>query len=472
MKRKSFVSIVFYPDKVQVLKLNNQKDKVEKVVTTPLAPEVIVNYQVENSSELTTLLKNLWKKENITEKSVGIVIPEFSTFTKLLKMPKLEEEELDEAVRWQSQEFLPTQNKDVVIDWQIIDETGTENQILVIAVQQSVLAGYVKAVGAAGLLPLVVETPSISLMRATEYSSVAKLIIFVDGNEAVLTIAKNKAIIGSSVIRVSTLNDIIQTASLILRHYEEAQIKSIIVGGKGITEEITKALNGLGWPVDFINQKFSGLAPAQIQEYIIPLSLQLKENIEVNDKYNINLLPSDWVKHYKDKLTDIRVWGVTLLASALLWITFLGVMSTYIILNTRYEDVSKKTGNGEKVATKKVIEEIGSANNLIKKVDSVALNFHSPETVINTIFDLKPPGVEITSVALSLVDGNLNVKGVAERSEILFDFRQAFEEHPDLSTPSLPIRNITQQAEIVFDLQLDYLPATAIKSSVPKVNLD
>jgi hypothetical protein len=471
MKRKPFVSIAFFPTKIQVLKVSSQGDKVEKALSAPIAPEAIVNYKVQNAVELTAQLKNIWKKENISEKSVGIVIPEFSTFTKLLKLPKLDYEELNEAVRWQSQEFLPTQDE-VVLDWQIIDRTPSDYLILVVAVQQSILAGYVQAVGAAGLLPLVVETPSIALIRSTQYVKDARVIIFVDGNEAVITVAKDKAILASSVVKVTAVNDITTTASLMLRHYEEAQVKMTLVTGIGASEELIQGLGTLGGPVEIVKQKLTGFAEAQVQEYIIPLALQLKDNVETNNPSSINLLPPEWIKHYRDKLMDIRIWLITLLSSAILWIAFLGSLGTYSVLSGRLEQINSPTNNSSATRTKQVIEQIGEANNLIRSVQSVVDHTHSPQEVINAIYAFKPPGVEISSIAVALTDGSVSIKGTAGRSEILFDFREEFEKSADFSTPSLPIRNITQQTDIVFDLRVNYIPATGVKQSVPKLNVN
>jgi len=291
MSNKPLVSIVFYQDKIQIVKLDNQKTKIEHAITLNLSSDLITNYQVQNGPELSKALKSTWKNQKISEKTVGIVVPEFSTFLKLTNVPKLENEELDEAIRWQSQEFLPTQNKNSVIDWKIVEEKEDSYDILVAAIQKETLAGFVDVVGQAGLMPVVVETPSLALVRSLTRGE-PTLIIYIDGDETILVVAKQEIILGSSVIAVTDEKEVARTALLLLAHHQGVEVKSVLLGGAAANEKfISEIQTSLGRPASEIDIKLPFINQNLKQKYAIPLLLQFKETVDPNDTSTINLLP-------------------------------------------------------------------------------------------------------------------------------------------------------------------------------------
>ena len=107
MFNKSLVSIYFTESKLFAIELSSNKKNVKKSVALHLPPGLIKNYRIVDKEALSKIIKRLWERTNFKEKSVGIVVPEFSTFTKLLKLPKISVSEINEAVEWQAQEYLP-----------------------------------------------------------------------------------------------------------------------------------------------------------------------------------------------------------------------------------------------------------------------------------------------------------------------------------------------------------------------------
>jgi len=125
MMNKSFISLSISSQKLQVLQLNSGKDKVQKASTIDLPEGLISNHRVSDKQYLAKILKGVWKKVGLKEKTVGIVIPEFSTFIKQLTLPKLETVELDEAVQWQARDFLPTKVSNMSMDWKVVQRLSS-----------------------------------------------------------------------------------------------------------------------------------------------------------------------------------------------------------------------------------------------------------------------------------------------------------------------------------------------------------
>lgn len=114
-------------------------------------------------------LKKLFNDAHITSKKVVISIPEPMAFTRTVKFPLLTNEEIESAVKWEAEEYIPIPIKDAVVRHQILErqETGNPPQVLVqvIAVPRQLIDRYINVVAKAGLEVVAVETELLALAR-------------------------------------------------------------------------------------------------------------------------------------------------------------------------------------------------------------------------------------------------------------------------------------------------------------------
>jgi len=463
MLRPKFVSVSFAtPGKLQLLQLNSSKKKVKKLYSVELPDGLVANMRVQDENLLGKALKDLWKKVGFKEKSVGIVIPEPSTYTKVIDIPKLRGEELDEAVRWQAYEFLPAKPSELVLDWKVLKEGKTNYQVLVIAVLKEVLQGYVKAVSKAGLFPLVVETPSLSLVRIAEKREVGKLLIYESFSEVtIILVAEGDNIISSSIVKFENQDQIAKIALQMLRHYSLDAIEGIIVGGSNMSEEIANKIGAiLHKPIGWFKPTISGISAAQYQEYLIPISLQLKDSAEPADETTVNLLPQELVKMYASERLKSQIWSLTLFVTLIVWINFFAVMGVYIYLSQQIRgykgvDLSNKI-SPEKVQAIQQIEEI---NKISMGVLAVTKITYQPEVVLNAVSAAKPEGINILKYKIDFESGVIDLIGISSTRQTLIDFKDAIEEYKDFSLVQIPITSFEQEVDLQFTMTFSYLPA-------------
>jgi len=455
MFKKSFVSLVFSSQKIQILQLDSSKKKIKSFGSFPLPKGTIINRQIKNLPLLTQTISTAWKQLKLKEKSVGIVIPEFSTFTKSIKLPKLSPSELDEAVRWQSKDFLLDLSHDMVLDWEVVKEEDGEFQILVVAMQKDALTHYVDATSRAGLYPLVVETPSLSLTRISDGDDKGRLIIYVNQDETILVISQGETIIASSVATSSSQNEIIKTAIRMLNHYKNIPVYRIVVGGIGISREFLKNVQTYTQrPAEMASVKVEGLNPGQIQEYLIPLSLQLKNPAQPKDAATINLLPTAWAKHYQSKKNLQNYWSITLLTSFATWGIFLVTFAVFLIFGQKVNSLKKQISQDSSLLDSKVIERIDEVNSLSKSVLTINAVTLSPQSVINQIASKKPPGISINLYDLNLEKGELIIKGNSSNRSSLLVFKDSLQKIEGIMGVELPITNFINEENIDFNIKL------------------
>ncbi len=130
--------------------------------------------------------KQALEAAGIKEKKVNVATPSFTSLVVTIEVPKMPEEQFEEAVRKEVSKYIPVSIEDVVYDWQIINEdvlqsnekaiTPEERQklqnqsnsvkILVIAIIKEISARYNKVFRDNGLELNLLEIDSISLARA------------------------------------------------------------------------------------------------------------------------------------------------------------------------------------------------------------------------------------------------------------------------------------------------------------------
>ncbi len=139
-------------------------------------------------------IKKLFKDAKIAGKNVTIALPETSVFTRILKFPLLNDQEIASAVKWEAEEYIPIPLKDAVVEHVILErqEVGNPPQVLVllIAVTKELVERYVKVAGFAGLNVVSVETELMAMVRSTAPIDKTAVLIDFGAHSTDLAIAK------------------------------------------------------------------------------------------------------------------------------------------------------------------------------------------------------------------------------------------------------------------------------------------
>lgn len=462
--QKQLISVYFFKDRIQLLQLNPSKKKIERMASVSLPEGVVKEHVIQDSDSLASILKEAWGKLKIKEKTVGIVIPEFATFTKLITLPSLPTGDMAEAIDWQAKDFLPTGKEDMSMDWKEIGKQDDKLKVLVVAIKKQILSGYISAVDKAGLLPLVVETPSLSLSRLIGEEKQDSLIIYTLEGEGILVVSQNGGILGSSVVFNSDEEDILSTAKRIVKHFG-IDVKKIFIAGDLAESKLTDSLNQVFGVVPVkMNLDIQSLKKEMLNEYLIPISLQFKQTFEPSDPRTVNLLPSFLVDRYKDKRRSIQVWGVTLTTTLFVWVSFLLVLTTFLFLSQQYNSENAKgTEKGSILQQRKqTLQKVNEVNASVQKVSAIKNIFIQPKKVLNEITSAGSENIDIQIYILDLDKGNIHLEGVSTDRSSLIEFKQNLENVENITSVNIPISSFEVEQDLEFVADIEY--------KIPKVN--
>lgn len=145
-------------------------------------------------------------------------LPVSKTFLKLIRISAPENEVSDETIRFEAAKHLPTDIKDMDIDWQIIKgqtQKPSATFVLLGATPKTIVDSYSNLLKSASLTPLALEVEDISIARSMitankEYLGEARAILDLGGSRSSLIIYDKGSIQFSSSLNFS--GDLIDTA--------------------------------------------------------------------------------------------------------------------------------------------------------------------------------------------------------------------------------------------------------------------
>lgn len=176
--------------KIVKLKKKRGSFKLVSFNETKINPGVVEEGLIKNEEQLamaiSTALKTI-KGERLNTKYVVVTLPEEKSFSKVIQMPKVTEEEIRSALPFEAENYIPLPTEKVYLDSQVIDyhkENSNHIDLLISAVPRPIADSYVSSFKRAGLTPCILEVESQALVRALIKSKgKSEPAIFVDFGE-------------------------------------------------------------------------------------------------------------------------------------------------------------------------------------------------------------------------------------------------------------------------------------------------
>ena len=185
----------------------------------PLKGDVFSNNVIANPSKVAEAISTLLHSQSSSERRAVTAVPSPSVFTKKIKVPKMGFKELDTNIQFEAGNFIPHNINAVRLDYHIIGES-TKNQldVLVAAVKNEIIDGFVSALFSAGLNTAVVDVDCFALQNVFELNYPE----FFDRTVALLNIG----------VRYSSIN--------ICKNGESLFTGDIAVGGRLFTDALAE----------------------------------------------------------------------------------------------------------------------------------------------------------------------------------------------------------------------------------------
>ncbi|MBZ9751684.1 type IV pilus assembly protein PilM [Deinococcus sp. HMF7620] len=118
-----------------------------------------------------TELKNLLAQHRITTRHAVTAVPNQVAVTRNIMVPKMERKDLQEAIKWEAERYIPYPIDDVSLDFDLLDDPANvpddgQMEVVIAAAPTEAVARQVEVLRLAGLEPVVVDLKSFASLRA------------------------------------------------------------------------------------------------------------------------------------------------------------------------------------------------------------------------------------------------------------------------------------------------------------------
>lgn len=161
-------------------------------------PNLIYSDSEIDKQTLADHIKKLVKESGVHTKNVVAAFPESLTFTRVIEMPKISDQELSSAIEWSAEQYIPMPLSEVKLSWMVL---GTEDdkskqgakiaRVLLVAAPNSLVERYMSILSAADLEPYAFETEVIAISRSlfpTDQTAPTTLIVSIGASTTDLSI--------------------------------------------------------------------------------------------------------------------------------------------------------------------------------------------------------------------------------------------------------------------------------------------
>jgi type IV pilus assembly protein PilM len=174
-------------------------------------PELKAIGHIETDSNITTIddensknmlaekIKQVKEASGITTKSVIAALPEAAIFTRLILLPDLPEDQIEQSLFYEARQYLPIPPSDVQLDYLKIAKKTVDNknmvQALLVAAPKTVVNKYMDVISRAGLELIAMETETMATTRAITHNQQldgSTLIIDFGANGTDLSVVKGQ----------------------------------------------------------------------------------------------------------------------------------------------------------------------------------------------------------------------------------------------------------------------------------------
>ena len=171
MKAKTFgLDIGTTSIKAALLGGQNGSYVLESIAVSPSNTKGILSESLSDQKNLADKIKEMLASGNFTSKNVNVSIPESQVYTRVIEMPELSEQELNAALKWEMEQYIPLPLDQVRTDWQILGKQQRDGKnfmsVMLVAAPFPILEKYEKILELADLVPQTIETEIISVHRS------------------------------------------------------------------------------------------------------------------------------------------------------------------------------------------------------------------------------------------------------------------------------------------------------------------
>ncbi len=211
---------------LKLVEVSGNPPALKALASRPTPPGLLVEGMVAEPAALAEEIKELLLEARTRKRYVVTALSNLAVILRPIQVPKMPLKEMEEAVRWEAERYIPFPIDEVVLDFAPLTplsevQEGEQVQVMVAAARQEAVAGVLEALRGAGLVPVVLDVKPFAGLYPLE----ARLAEEPDRVFLVLDIGAES------------------TSLVLLRGDKPLAVRILTLSGKDFTEAIAQSFN-------------------------------------------------------------------------------------------------------------------------------------------------------------------------------------------------------------------------------------
>lgn len=149
-------------------------------------PEGLIEHgSIKSEDGVAAAFKNYFSKnQKHFNPFVAVSLPEESGFLRVVQVPKIKQEDIGNAIRWEIEGNVPLPSEDLYFDYEVINNpefTGKDHlDVVITAFPKTIIESYLRVLRAAGFRPLALELESQAIIRSVIPAIQKKAVVVAD----------------------------------------------------------------------------------------------------------------------------------------------------------------------------------------------------------------------------------------------------------------------------------------------------
>jgi len=404
-------------------------------------------------------LENFLNSQKLKRKFVAVGLPEIAAFNRVLTLPSLSLEELDDAVKWQSEPLLPLPIDQPYLDWMLLEKDQTSVRVLVMALPSQLVEDYAQILEDLGLQPVAFEPTSLSLSRLIDGEGKSSLAIEARENEIVLVVVgpHGEIELTSTVFfkEKDERSEFLETLNHLLIFYAKKAgpkggVAKVLICGQDANEALKNQIK----EKTSLETELISLKPI---EFASAISLARKDVAAPIDEKTINLLPPriQGVYDLAEKSRLLSNWVKFWLFS--LFLIFFGFAVAAARVHFDLQRIKGELIELQASITPEVRTFGVQAKTVSNKASRILTFSESQEGIISLLGALQtnlPEGVSLSHLSVDFGKRQILVNGTASHRDRLLTWRESLEKDEKFAQVRIPLSSLEREENVNFTVTL------------------
>lgn len=418
---------------------------------------VIQNGSLHDITVFREKLQAILKQIQFTSSTITLSLPEHQAFVKHLEVDPVPLEELNDAILYQLDSYLPFPVEKLQVDWCILDQPAEGKiHIQVVALPRVLIDDYIHILQAVSLKIVAIETPSQTLTRLIQSAPHPALIIDAEPTTHLVFSSIPGAVDFSAIIEGGgaepTMSQINQYATDMINHYQKKyhqQVNKILVTGSRAQEYVQK-LKVLVQPelVSIIEY------PPEQQ---VAHTLSEKGINPPTDPTTINLLPVQLISGTESENPGNSMY-TRIINISFIFLLIFNLIAGIFLARVWAAQLNLSTNSANQPAFSSITAagQIKQVNAQIDTVLKVAPARDQMAKLTDQVLKVLPAGVQLTNINIDTNTHTLSLSGTGATHQDILNLKSSLEGQNNFTQIKIPLSIFEKQENIPFTMSLTW----------------